>query len=139
MVNEKKKLSNVCILDNDDTKCFDSIDQQKNLETSQDNDSFELVKNVKNNKKSGIKLSTNLNFQVNNSANSVNQNIKYETKNIVKSEISNSNVTKHEKRLYVHNFLNYNFHKINRYLPVEEYELDYETSESEFDDDIYDY
>ena len=48
-------------------------------------------------------------------------------------------VTKEDKKLYVNNFLYYNFHKINRYIPVEEIHLEDESSDSEYDDDFYDY
>ena len=47
--------------------------------------------------------------------------------------------TKQDKYLFNHNFLNYNYHKINRYIPVEDLYLDYESSESEFEDDYLDY
>ena len=48
-------------------------------------------------------------------------------------------ITKEDKLLYVNNFLYYNFHKINRYIPVEDIYLEDESSDSEYDDDFYDY
>ena len=128
------------ITDND-TYVLDNINKPKDLETSHDNNEFKLVSSVKKNKKPKIKLLTHLNSNNNpsDSDNSVNQNFKLATKNSEKPKISYENVTKHDKRLYVHKFLNYNFHKINRYLSVEEYELDNETSDSDCDYDIYDY
>lgn len=130
----------MCITDND-TYVLDNINKPKDLETSHDNNEFKLVSSVKNNKKPKIKLLTHLNSHNNPSDldNSVNQNFKLATKNSEKPKTSYEHVTKHDKRLYVHNFLNYNFHKINRYLPVEDYELDNETSDSDCDYEIYDY
>ena len=52
---------------------------------------------------------------------------------------TNKIVTPEDKKLYVNNFLYYNFHKINRYIPVEEIHLEDESSDSEYDDDFYDY
>ena len=124
MVKEKKDLSVISFLNN--------TDMNNNLANCSNNDADEINSNHQKTKET-ICLDTSVKDEIKtitNKLESVKQNHEQELE---------KKVTKEDKKLYVNNFLYYNFHKINRYIPVEEIHLEDESSDSEYDDDFYDY
>lgn len=136
MVNENKKdLSNISVLDN-------NLNNYTNLEDNfGDNHGFELVSKNKKGKKGKKTTEMITSFDQQKKLNTLKPPNKLHDKVDSTSNLQNSKktITNQDKKIYINNFLYYNFHKINRYIPVKDIEIDDDSTDSEYEDDFYDY
>ena len=136
----KKKPPNFVIIDDNISLNESQPNIDENTNNKADNDGFEIVTN-KSHKKSIRQLSPTLKHTstpISTPLTSVSTCSKTNTPNTTNTPniINTPNL---DKRVYISNFLHYNFHKINRYIPLTDIEYELMTSESEYEDDFYDY